>query len=115
MGHRKSKNSTVIPMRNLILSPEAEQEAKSAYTWYEGQCPGLGKEFILCLDAAFSSITRNPQIYQVIHKNIRRALIRRFPYGVFYIIEPEHIQILAIFHMRRNPDEWKKRTTNGHG
>ena len=98
-----------MTMNDLILSPEAEEEVADAYAWYEEQCIGLGEEFILCLDAALSSIARNPQIHQVVYKNIRRTVLRRFPYCIFFIEEYEHIHVLAVFHAHRNPSEWKNR------
>ena len=72
-------------MLPLILSPEEEKEIHDAYAWYEAQRIGLGNEFILCLDATMRSIARNPLIYQVVHKNIRRGVLRRFPYCVFFL------------------------------
>jgi plasmid stabilization system protein ParE len=96
-------------MLPIILSPEAEKEVVDSYWWYEEQLFGLGDEFILCLDAEMHSISRNSEIYQVVHKNIRRGILKRFPYCVFFIKEPNHIQVLAVFNAHRNPSDWKKR------
>ncbi len=93
----------------FIIRPEAENDLEAAYDWYERQKEGLGKEFLRCVDAAVSLITRSPQMYSNIHKNIRRALIRRFPYGIFYLVEEQRIIVLAVFHVKRNPDRWKRR------
>lgn len=65
--------------------------------WYESHLNGLGNEFLLCVDACIQNISRNPEFYQKIHKNIRRALIRRFPYGIFYIEHDTYINVLAVF------------------
>ena len=95
--------------RPLIIRPEAEFDLAEAYGWYETQLSGLGSQFLLSVDAALSSIQRTPELYPVIHKNVRRSLIRRFPYGVFYVAEQDRIVILAVLHARRDPQSWKDR------
>jgi plasmid stabilization system protein ParE len=93
----------------LIIRPAAELELSGAFDWYEERLSGLGAEFLLSVDAVFNSIARNPQQYPIIHRTIRRALTRRFPYEVFYIIEDTKIVIVAVFHAKRNPMRWKDR------
>ena len=96
-------------MNPVTISPEAEADLTEAYRWYEEQVEGLGSEFLLCVDACIRSIARNPKIHQKVHKNIRRALVRRFPYGIFFIEEADHIRVLAVFHARRDPAIWQNR------
>ncbi len=97
-------------MKNpLIVRPEAEEELAEAYEWYEQQAQGLGFDFLLHVEAALSSIQRSPQMYPVIYKNVHRCLVRRFPYGIFYLVERERIVILAIFHASRDPRAWQDR------
>jgi toxin ParE1/3/4 len=95
--------------RPLIIRPEAEFDLAGAYGWYETQVPGLGSQFLLSIDATLSSIQRTPELYPVIHKNVRRSLIRRFPYGVFYVAKQDRIVVLAVLHARRDPQSWKDR------
>ena len=97
--------------RELVIRPEAEAELAEAFGWYEQQNPGLGAEFLRSADAALQSILRAPQQYPRVHKAIRRALVRRFPYGVFFIEEGDRIVVLAVFHARRNPKHWRDRTS----
>ena len=99
-------------MNPVIISTEAESDLTQAYLWYEKQVEGLGSEFLLCVDACIQNITRSPKIFQKVHKNIRRALIRRFPYGIFYIEQPDHIMIIAVFHASRDPSRWQSRKLN---
>jgi plasmid stabilization system protein ParE len=96
-------------MYKLIIKPYAEFDANDAANWYNNQSKGLGNEFLLALDAKINSIKRNPTHFQVVYKNIRRALTERFPYGVFFIVEERTIYILAIIHTSRKPKIWKKR------
>jgi toxin ParE1/3/4 len=93
----------------LIIRPEAEAELLQAVKWYEEKIKGLGTNFLLNIEATIESILRIPEAYTPTYKNTRRALVRKFPFGVHYIVEKEDIVILAIFHARRNPKEWKKR------
>jgi hypothetical protein len=78
--------------------------------WYENQTPGLGLEFLRAVDARFESIQRNAAQYPVVYRDVRRALLRRFPYAVFYRVEPGLITVLACVHSRSNPTRWKERT-----
>ncbi len=88
---------------SLVIRPEAERDLDEACQWYEQQFKGLGREFIICIDAALSVVHRTPQISPKVHKNIRRALIRRFPYGIFYILERDKVIVLAFLHTSRDP------------
>lgn len=93
----------------LLVRPDAESDISEAYQWYESQKIGLGSDFLMCIEATIDAIERNPKLYPKVHKNVRRALIRRFPFGIFYIVEETKIIILSIFHVRRDPKQWKIR------
>ena len=94
---------------HLLIRPEAEADLEGAYRWYEDRSEGLGAEFLRSVDASLISLQKNPEAYQKIHKNIRRVLIRRFPYGIFYLFEKNTIAIVAVFHAHRNPNLLKIR------
>lgn len=96
-------------VHDLTIRPEAEAELADAYAWYENKVSGLGADFLNTVEASLFSIKRNPAICPAVHKSIRRCLIRRFPYAIFYTEEPTRIVVLAVFHVRRNPDTWKNR------
>jgi len=93
----------------LIIRPEAAAELKDSFMWYEVQSNGLGYEFFRCIDATLTLINRSPLLYPEIYKNIRRALIRKFPFEIFYIIAKDRIAVLAVFHAKRNPKQWQER------
>lgn len=67
----------------ISIQSEAEYDLEEAYKWYEENSCGLGSEFIRVVDASLSAIQRNPFAYPVVHKKIRRKLMRRFPFGIF--------------------------------
>lgn len=93
----------------LIVRPEAEQEMEEAFEWYEERVPGLGSDFLLCVDATLNSIARQPQQYPHVHRVVRRALTRRFPYEVFFVDDAERVVVLSVFHAKRNPKRWQER------
>ena len=93
----------------LFLRPEAERDIAGAYRWYEERRSGLGEEFLGCLEAAFETIRRNPTLPRRVHREVRRVLVRRFPYGVHYVVEAERLVVLAVFHGRRDPEVWESR------
>ncbi|MBM4310248.1 MAG: type II toxin-antitoxin system RelE/ParE family toxin [Deltaproteobacteria bacterium] len=95
--------------RRFIVRPEAEAEMAEAFDWYENRVPGLGSEFLLCVDAVFNAILRSPQQFPQIHKIVRRALTRRFPYEVFFVEDQERIVILSVFHAKRDPKRWREK------
>jgi plasmid stabilization system protein ParE len=94
----------------LVFLPEARQDIADAYSWYEEQSLGLGSEFIRCLDAAILSVERHPMIYPIVHEDYRRALVRRFPYAIFYEINAGQIVIYSVFHCSQDPQKWHSRT-----
>jgi toxin ParE1/3/4 len=69
----------------LILRKGAEVDLDEAYRWYEEKVSGLGAEFIFSMDRELEFIQGNPERYPVIYQNVRRALLHRFPYGVFFV------------------------------
>jgi plasmid stabilization system protein ParE len=96
--------------RRLIVRPEAEAEMAEAFDWYEQRLPGLGSEFLLCVDAVLHAILRDPHRWPQVHRIVRRALTRRFPYEVFFVEDEERVVVLSVFHAKRNPRSWQERT-----
>lgn len=93
----------------LVLVPEAELDLVEAYAWYEARRPGLGEEFLASVDACLEGIRRQPKMYSVVHEAYRRALIRRFPYAVFYEHSDAAVTVYAVFHTSREPNKWRER------
>lgn len=94
----------------LVVSERAQREIAEAYEWYETQLAGLGTQFLQNVDVQFATIAGSPQIYATVHRNIRRALLLRFPYGIFYVVSGDIVAILAVVHTARNPRRWPRRT-----
>jgi plasmid stabilization system protein ParE len=93
----------------LVIRAEAEAEIEEACQWYEARQSGLGKDFVLRVDACLSLIRRNPFSYPVKYKQVRQALLSRFPYNVFYLIAENAIIVIAVLYSKRNPAIWQGR------
>ncbi|MEN9523179.1 MAG: hypothetical protein RL065_1556 [Bacteroidota bacterium] len=87
----------------LVLTEDAENDIVDATLWYEAQHNGLGKEFLLCLEAAKNTILRSPNAFHFRHKKLKGILVNRFPYLVLYKIIEHTIYLIAVFHTSRNP------------
>jgi plasmid stabilization system protein ParE len=96
---------------SIVLGPEAEADLQEARDWYEAQRPGLGGDFIKEVDAAFQRLAAAPQRLPKLHGDLRRALVRRFPYAVYFLSSKIRITIVAVLHQRRDPAVWQKRHT----
>lgn len=96
--------------RRLIVRPEAESDIAAAAQWYEEQRPGLSLAFRSALDRAFTAVSENPDRYAHIYRDVRRALVRRFPYGVFYVDQGERIVVIGVLHTSRDPKLWRSRS-----
>lgn len=96
---------------SLILRPEAGLDVESSTLWYEEQQRSLGTRFLDGLTEVFARIAENPLQFPELEKGIRRALLRRFPYGIYFVPEPKlnRVVILAVLHLHRHPDTWKQR------
>jgi len=87
----------------VLFRPDAETEIIEAWDWYEMRHQGLGAE------AAISRAARVPDANPRVHGEVRRELLRRFPFGVFYVVENETLLVLAVAHARRKPGYWADR------
>lgn len=93
----------------LIFHPEAKIELQDAAEYYENSRVGLGMLFLDAVESALEHIRPNPLSWRVIRGNVRRCLVRRFPYSVIHFVENDRIFILAIMHLHRKPDYWQNR------
>lgn len=93
----------------LIVRPEAEADVGDAYAWYESQQPGLGQRFVAEMSRCITDIERQPLRFQRVRAEARRALLRHFPYAVFFVAAQDHIAIVATLHMARDPAAWQER------
>ena len=87
----------------LRYTGRAAEELDIAFSWYESQRRSLGFEFLDCVEAAIETILQMPGLYAEHHRHFRRALVRRFPFSIFYTIENDEIVVRAVFDNRQDP------------
>jgi plasmid stabilization system protein ParE len=93
----------------LLLRPEATAEIQDAFGWYERQRLGLGGEFLQAVRETLRGIEQAPLQYPKIRGEVRRALLRRFPYSILYVAEKERTVVFSCFHGKRDPRRWQSR------
>jgi hypothetical protein len=93
----------------VAVRPQAEAEAVRAAQRYENESSGLGVVFLELTEKALAAISENPYQYPLVYRDVRRALLTRFPYGVFYRIGPREVRVIAIMHLARDPSRWQRR------
>ena len=87
----------------------ADLDIAEAVQWYESRQPGLGVAFLEQLRGTYDRIAASPLGYQKLRGEIRRALTRRFPYAVYFIVEESLVVVTAVLHLRRDPSAWQQR------
>jgi plasmid stabilization system protein ParE len=93
----------------VSFRPEARLDILEAREWYESRAAGLGSEFARAVDAAAAGILRFPASHPHVHGDVRKAVLRRFPFSLLYVAKGEEITVLACFHHRRDPKTWIER------
>jgi plasmid stabilization system protein ParE len=96
-------------IRQVVFRQVARQEFDEAVAWYEAERAGLGLEFKLAVDEKIVLIERQPALFRQIRGVIRRAVLKRFPYTIHFVEEPDSIVVLAVFHAARDPNELRHR------
>ena len=83
-------------------------------SYYADISPRLAESFIKAIESGIDDILAYPEAWQIVEEDVRRHLIRRFPFGIYYCVEGDLIMIYAVIHMSRQPDYWKSRTTRSN-
>ena len=87
----------------------AELDIAEAQVWYETQRTGLGAEFRSEVSRIIERLAATPLIYQIVHRDIRRAIVRRFPYLIWYRVASDMVTVLACTYAGRDPERVKAR------
>lgn len=95
--------------RGFVLRRVAAQEFDDSIAWYENQREGLGQEFRAHIEDHFQQITDHPEWFTKVRGEVRRAVVRRFPFVIHFLLEPECIVVLSVFHTSRSPEQLKAR------
>ena len=85
----------------LSVLRSAKRDIAEADAYYAPY--GKADAFLAALDHVFTQITERPLMFPIIYEDVRRALVRRFPYSVFFVLERTRAVVLAVHHQRRDP------------
>lgn len=95
-----------LPIR---LIPEAKFELESAVEWYESQRPGLGIAFLDAVKKRLLGIAATPQMHTIVYKEVRKGVVRKFPYIIYYREQADELLVISIFHTAQDPAIWQSR------
>lgn len=93
----------------IRFQPEAEAELAEARVWYGLQGDGLDVALMLRIDQTLQRIVQAPQAYPIVYRQLRRVVVRQFPFAIFYEAAADEILIFAVYHSRRNPEKLRSR------
>ena len=93
----------------LIISAEARADFDEAAGWYGERSATLGDRFIDAVRDALNQIRAAPDFYGIVWKDVRCALVRQFPYAVYFHVRPEGVVVIAVIHTKRDPRVWQRR------
>jgi toxin ParE1/3/4 len=92
----------------VVLIPEAEADLAEAAKWYEQRLDGLGRELVICIRETLQPLSSLPDHHEEVIPEIRRKMVKRFPYSIFYRSHENRIEVLGIFHNHRDPKAWER-------
>ena len=90
--------------RRVRYRPPAEADLQDVAAWYDVERSGLGGEFVAEIHHLTARVAENALQFPIVRGTIRRALMRRFPYAIFFVVENGVASILAVAHLHRAPD-----------
>jgi len=92
----------------VVYRRKVGRDLADYFSWYNGQRDGLGEEFLAAVDSVFDTIEQYPEIFARIHGEVRRAVLSRFPFVVFYRVESKRVVVLTVLHTARDPKVWPR-------
>lgn len=95
---------------SFSFHPEAAEEFNAAVEWYEERSVGLGLDFATEIRQAIQRAESMPLAWTRMESDIRRVLVHRFPYGILYAPDGDHLYVVAVMHLSREPGYWRRRT-----
>ena len=97
-------------MTTYVFTEDAKAELRSAINYYLSEArPGTSQKFVSRVDEALETILRDPMSCPVLHGDIHRQRIWRFPYDLLFWVEHDNVTIIAVAHQSRKPERWKRR------
>ncbi len=92
----------------VVFRRIAQLELDESVSWYENKRGGLGGEFRIEIEKHLERIANQPQQFRQIRGQVRRVVLQRFPYSIYFLPEDDRIIVLAVFHARRAPQNLER-------
>lgn len=97
-------------MIHVHVAAEIWNDVLAAAQWYEAQSPGLAADLVERIDEALEAIAENPFLHSLMKPPVRMARVKRFPFGIFFVAEADHVRVIAILDLRRSQTHWRKKS-----
>ena len=92
----------------VVYRRKVGRDLARAYGWHEEQRTGLGEEFLADVVRSFDAIEQFPEMFARVYGEVRRAILSRFSYAVFYRVDPGQVVVLTVLHTARDPKLWPR-------
>ena len=92
----------------LVFRRRFKIDLTAGFDWCEEQRSGLGEYFLSAVQATLTSIELQPEMFVAVHGEVRRAIVSRFPFAIFYLVEPKRVVVLRLLHTARDPSLWPR-------
>lgn len=96
-------------MTPIVFREEAAADLQEARDWYAERDEGLADDFLGEVERIVGLVAEGPHAFPLVHRTLRRALLHRFPYCVFFELREGSIEVVAVFHAHRDPRGWRSR------
>jgi plasmid stabilization system protein ParE len=93
----------------LVVRSIAEAELAEAHGWYLSRSPDAARRFIEAVDEALDEIARRTDSFPRVHGRLQRALVRGFPYALYFAVHRDTINVVGLVHAKRHPGRWQDR------
>ena len=92
----------------VVFRRRFQLDLAGGYDWYEKQRSGLGEEFLAAVQSTLHSVELYPGMFAHVHGEVRRAIVPRYPFAIFYLVEPSRVVVLRALHTARDPRLWPR-------
>lgn len=88
------------------VEPEAQQDIEEALDWYQEKSQELAQALLEAYQQRLFDLGVRPLSFPEVRPGLRRAMLPRFPYHLFFEMVDEHVIVLAVLHAKRDPQSW---------
>ena len=92
----------------VVFRRRAQSDLAGTFDWYEEQHSGLGEELLSAVQSTSKSNGRYPEMFAAVRGAVRRAMISKSPFAMFYLVEPKRVVVLRVLHTARDPNLWPR-------